>query len=160
MRISDWSSDVCSSDLRRLALDAFILGNRKTARRPDELVTAIIVPKPSGRARSRFLKLGARKYLVISIVRVATLLDLDDDGRVAKARVAVGSCAARAHRLPAVEAALAGQPFDPELLARVGDEQLGPLNPIDDIRGSADYRREAAVTLIRHSLAALLEETA
>src|SRR3546814_14527347 len=83
---------------------------------------------------------------------VATLLDLDDDGRVAKARVAVGSCAARAHRLPAVEAALAGQPFDPELLARVGDEQLGPLNPIDDIRGSADYRREAAVTLIRHSL--------
>src|SRR3546814_6369848 len=96
MRISDWSSDVCSSDLRRLALDAFILGNRKTARRPDELVTAIIVPKPSGRARSRFLKLGARKYLVISIVMVATLLDLDDDGRVAKARVAVGSCAARA----------------------------------------------------------------
>src|SRR3546814_5531922 len=119
MRISDWSSDVCSSDLnlcnaspaadgvppllaleaevelasrdglRRLALDAFILGNRKTARRPDELVTAIIVPKPSGRARSRFLKLGARKYLVISIVMVATLLDLDDDGRVAKARVAV-----------------------------------------------------------------------
>src|SRR3546814_9872608 len=91
---------------------------------------------------------------------VATLLDLDDDGRVAKARVAVGSCAARAHRLPAVEAALAGQPFDPELLARVGDEQLGPLNPIDDIRGSADYRREAAVTLIRHSLSELLEETA
>src|SRR3546814_14040984 len=82
LRISYWSSDVCSSDLaleaevelasrdglRRLALDAFILGNRKTARRPDELVTAIIVPKPSGRARSRFLKLGARKYLVISIV--------------------------------------------------------------------------------------------
>src|SRR3546814_1303490 len=90
LRISYWSSDVCSSDLaleaevelasrdglRRLALDAFILGNRKTARRPDELVTAIIVPKPSGRARSRFLKLGARKYLVISIVMVATLLDL------------------------------------------------------------------------------------
>src|SRR3546814_19903531 len=130
LRISYWSSDVCSSDLaleaevelasrdglRRLALDAFILGNRKTARRPDELVTAIIVPKPSGRARSRFLKLGARKYLVISIVMVATLLDLDDDGRVATARVAVGSCAARAQRLPAVEAAPAGPPFAPHLL--------------------------------------------
>ena len=143
---------------RRLPLDDFILGNRKTARRADELMTAIIVPKLSERARSRFLKLGARKYLVISIVMVATLIDLDDDGTVAKARVAVGSCAARAHRLPAVEAALAGQPFDGELLARIGEEQLDPLTPIDDLRGSAGYRREAAVALIRRSLAALLSE--
>lgn len=146
--------------VRRLPLDAFILGNRSTARRSDELVTAIIVPKVSGRARSTFLKLGARRYLVISIVMVATLLELDETGTIAKARVAVGSCAARAHRLPAVEAALAGQPFDRELLARVGEEQLDPLAPIDDIRGSAAYRREAAVTLIRCSLAALLDEAA
>jgi len=143
---------------RRLSLDDFILGNRQTARRADELMTAIIVPKPSERARSTFLKLGARKYLVISIVMVATLLDLDERGRIAKARVAVGSCAARAHRLPAVEAALAGQPFDGELLARIGEEQLDPLTPIDDLRGSAGYRREAAVALIRRSLAALLIE--
>src|SRR3546814_19686823 len=90
---------------------------------------------------------------------VVTLLDVGDDGRVSKARVAVGSCAARAHRLPAVEAALAGQPFDPELLARVGDEQFGPLNPIDAIRCSTDYRREAAETLIPSNLAVLLDDT-
>ncbi|MGF1593750.1 MAG: FAD binding domain-containing protein [Kiloniellaceae bacterium] len=146
---------------RRLPLEDFILGNRRTARRPDELVTAILVPKLSERARSTFLKLGARKYLVISIVMVATLVDLDAEGRIVKARVAVGSCAARAHRLPAVEAALAGQPFDRELPARIGPEQLDPLAPIDDIRGSAAYRREAAVTLIRRSLEAqLIEEAA
>jgi CO/xanthine dehydrogenase FAD-binding subunit len=146
---------------RRLALDDFILGNRKTAKRPDELVTALHIPRfsapdSSGGARSAFLKLGARKYLVISIVMVALLVDLDDDGTITKARVAVGSCAARAHRLPAVEAALTGQLFDEDLRARIGEEQLDPLAPIDDIRGTAGYRREAAVALIRRGLDALL----
>lgn len=144
--------------LRLLALGDFILGNRQTAKRPDELVTALVIPKPSERARSTFLKLGARKYLVISIVMVATLLDLDEHGCIAKARVAVGSCAARAHRLPAVEAALAGQAFDADLLPRIGEEQFDPLSPIDDIRGSAGYRREAAVVLTRRSLEALLRQ--
>lgn len=143
---------------RRLRLDDFILGNRSTAKRPHELVTALLLPKPSPRARSTFLKLGARRYLVISIAMAATLLDLDEDGLVATARVAVGACAARALRLPAVEAALVGQPFDDNLAARVGEEQLGSLSPIDDIRGSAAYRREAAVILIRRSLAHLLAE--
>ncbi|GAB4360978.1 MAG: xanthine dehydrogenase family protein subunit M [Kiloniellaceae bacterium] len=145
---------------RRLALDDFILGNRRTAKRPDELVTALQVPAFSPRARSVFLKLGARRYLVISIVMVALLVDLDDDGNVTTARVAVGSCAARAHRLPAVEAALTGQPFDQELTARIGEEQLDPLTPIDDVRGSAAYRRAAAVALIRRGLDALLQQEA
>ncbi|MEQ8356101.1 MAG: FAD binding domain-containing protein [Kiloniellaceae bacterium] len=145
---------------RRVALDDFILGNRETVRRPDELVVALHLPKPSPRARSTFLKLGARRYLVISIVMVALLVDLEADGSVAKARVAVGSCAARARRLPAVEAALRGQAFDGNLVARIGDEQLDPLAPIDDIRGSAAYRRAAAVTLIRRGLEGLLAQDA
>lgn len=143
---------------RRLPLDDFILGNRQTAKRPDELVTALYLPKPSTRALSTFLKLGARKYLVISIAMVATLVDLDAEGVITKARIAVGSCAARAYRLPALEAALQGQAFDQHLLTRVGDEQLAPLTPIDDIRGSADYRRGSALTLIRRSLERLLEQ--
>ena len=145
---------------RRLKLDDFILGNRKTARRPDELVTAIHVPKFSERARSTFLKLGARKYLVISIAMVAVLIDVDDVGEIAKARVAVGSCSAKAVRLPAVEAALTGQGFDADLLPRIGEEQFDPLSPIDDIRATAAFRREAAVTLVRRAVATLLQEAA
>lgn len=148
---------------RRVALDDFILGNRQTAKRSDELAVALHLPKASaphssGGARSTFLKLGARKYLVISIVMVAVVLDFDAAGRVTSARVAVGSCAARAHRLRAVEAALEGQVFDENLPARVGEEQLDPLAPIDDIRGTAAYRREAAVMLIRRALETLLTE--
>lgn len=143
---------------RRLALDDFILGNRKTARRPDELVTAILVPKRMAGARARFEKLGARRYLVISIAMVATTLLLDATKRIAEARVAVGACAARARRLPAVEAVLKGAIFDEDLVARAAEASLEPLTPIDDLRGTAVYRRDAVRTLIRRSLEALLIE--
>ena len=143
---------------RRIALNDFVLGNRQTARRPDELVVALHLPKASEAAQSTFLKLGARKYLVISIAMVALVLDFDADGAVAEARVAVGSCSARAQRLPAVEAALTGQAFDGNLTTRIGEEQFEPLAPIDDIRGTAAYRREAAVLLVQRALEGLLAE--
>src|SRR5476651_2764835 len=82
---------------RRLALSQFITGNRRTMLAPGELLVAIHVPKPAHAARSAFLKLGARRYLVISIAMAAVTLEIDS-GRVAAARVAVGACSAVAQR--------------------------------------------------------------
>jgi CO/xanthine dehydrogenase FAD-binding subunit len=140
---------------RSLGIAEFVLGNRRTARRPSELVTALIVPKPRHAARATFLKLGARKYLVISIVMVGAVLETTREGRVAAARIAVGACSAAACRLPALEAALAGRPLDAELAHHVVPDHLAPLAPIDDVRGTAAYRRDAAVTLVRRAIAAL-----
>ena len=151
----DASVELASADgVRVLPLDDFILGNRKTARRPDELVTAILVPKPAHAARASFLKLGARKYLVISIVMAAGLLEVKE-GRVAAARIAVGACSAVAQRLPALEAALVGQPAGPGLAGLAAGEHLAGLAPIDDIRADAGYRREAALVLVKRCLAEL-----
>jgi CO/xanthine dehydrogenase FAD-binding subunit len=141
---------------RRLPVSAFVTGNRKTARRADELVTALLVPKPKHAARSTFLKLGARKYLVISIVMIAGVIEVADR-RVAAARLAVGSCSAAARRLPALEAALRGQPLDPVLADVARAEHLAPLSPIDDIRGTAAYRRDAALTLLQRALRELAQ---
>ena len=106
---------------------------------------------PRTRPRSAFLKLGARRYLVISIAMAAATLEIDD-GRVAAARIAVGACSAVAQRLPALEAALVGAPLDARLADRVDAAHLAPLSPIDDVRGSAAYRRDAVVTLLRRLL--------
>lgn len=62
------------SGMRRMALAEFIVGNRKTQRRGDEILTAVIVPREMDDAASVFLKLGARRYLVISIVMVAAVV--------------------------------------------------------------------------------------
>ncbi len=101
-----------ASGTRQVKVGDFVTGNRRTLRRPDELVTAILVPKPRHKARSGFVKLGARRYLVISIVMAAGVVETTADDNVAAARIAVGACSAVAQRLPALESALVGRRFD------------------------------------------------
>jgi CO/xanthine dehydrogenase FAD-binding subunit len=149
---------------RRLPLAAFLLGNRHTARRPDELLTAIVVPFRSPRARSRFLKLGARRHLVISIAMVAVACDFDTAGRLTHCGIAVGACGPTARRLPTLEAALRllVRSALPEALERhigpdapdhLREAALAPLAPLDDVRGTAAYRLDATATMIRRAVA-------
>jgi len=134
-------------------LSHFIVGNRRIMLEPTEMVTALLVPKPQGRrAASHFLKLGSRRYLVISIVMVAAMAEIAEDGIVARARVAVGACSEVAQRLPALEDALAGRAFGPGLGQVAEAAHLAPLAPIADVRGSAEYRRDAALTVVRRTL--------
>jgi CO/xanthine dehydrogenase FAD-binding subunit len=141
---------------RRLPVAEFVTGSRAIRRRPEEMVTAIIVPKPQREARSTFLKLGARKYLVISIVMVAAVVEIGDDQTVARARIAVGSCSVVAQRLPALEAELAGRKLDAGLSDLARPEHLASLSPIDDVRGAAAYRRDAALTIVKRAIGELV----
>lgn len=143
------------NSIRRLAIPEFILGNRRTALGEGELVTAICIQKRSPAARSSFQKLGARRYLVISIAMVAIVLDVDDSGKINHARVAVGSCSEVAQRLPTLEAALIGGLINDELGMFITSDALSPLSPIGDIRADANYRMTAAHNLIRRALADL-----
>lgn len=138
---------------RRQPLSDFILGNRKTALGADELVTAIRVPKAAGTGRSAFEKLGARRYLVISIAMVAARIAVDASGNVEAAAIAVGSCSPVAMRLTELETALVGRPADATLARAVEPRHLASLSPIDDVRASAAYRREAAREIVARAIA-------
>jgi CO/xanthine dehydrogenase FAD-binding subunit len=140
---------------RSVALEDFITGNRETVQRADEMVTAIRVPKRAGPAAATFLKLGGRRYLVISIVMVSALIETADDGTVAAARIAVGACAPVARRLRELETALVGRALSPALAEVATAAHLAGLTPIDDVRGTASYRLDAALTLVRRALAEL-----
>jgi CO/xanthine dehydrogenase FAD-binding subunit len=142
----------------RVPIGAFVTGNRRTIRSPDELVTGLLVPSPlpGTSVRSTFEKLGSRAYLVISIAMVAAIAEIGPDGRIARARVAVGACSEVAQRLPELEAALAGLPAAPASADVVAASQLAGLTPIDDVRGTAGYRGGAALTLVRRALATVL----
>ncbi|MGC2197801.1 MAG: xanthine dehydrogenase family protein subunit M [Terriglobales bacterium] len=148
---------VSRAGTRRLRLGEFIVGNRKTARRPDEMLARVIVPRGLDDARSAFLKLGSRRYLVISIVMVAAVVQVNGAGRVAQARIAVGSCSAVAKRLLALEKDLVGARTASGLGEFVGPEHIAPLSPINDVRATAAYRRDAAVTLVKRALQACVE---
>lgn len=146
-----------ATGMRRMPLEQFITGNRKTSRAQHEILAAVLIPRRIENARSSFVKLGARRYLVISISMVAVVIQSDEAGRVTEARVAVGSCSARAQRLRELEMHLVGKPADGGIADVVKAEHLAPLSPIDDIRATAEYRRDASLTLVRRALQACVE---
>ena len=139
---------------REIPLEEFLTGNRRTCLRPGELMTAIVIPAPATGTRTTFLKLGARRYLVISIAMVAACLELKD-GRIHDARLAVGACSEVAQRLTGLETrlqgALAGEAPD-----MVRDEDFASLSPLDDVRASAPYRRHGARVLVRRAIDSLV----
>lgn len=144
---------------RILPLEHFILGVRRTDRAPDELVTAIRIPHWNSSSISRFSKLGARTYLLISIAMLAVTLELDKEGRILQARVAVGSCSPVAVRLAQLESELTGQLMsDTSLATRCSTEHLACLSPIDDVRATAEYRLLAAEEMLRRVITELQQQ--
>ena len=143
---------ISTAGARRVPLSKFIVGNRKTVRHADEILAAVIVPCTIDNAKSVFLKLGARRYLVISIAMVAVVMKTDNNGTIADARVAVGSCSVTAQRLVALERELIGVGAQAGISSLVRLDHLSALTPIDDVRATATYRRDAALILVSRAL--------
>jgi CO/xanthine dehydrogenase FAD-binding subunit len=140
------------SGTRCLPLSDFLTGPRRTALGSGEILTAVTIPAWALAGGSAFLKLGARRHLVISIAMVAARV-VPRNGLVADAALAVGACSAVAVRLPGVETALAGAPLA-QAAERIDDAAVAAaLSPLDDLRGTAGYRVQAAAELLRRAIA-------
>ncbi|WP_284154817.1 FAD binding domain-containing protein [Algicella marina] len=143
---------------RVLPLSEFITGPREVALAEGEMVTALIVPSQANSLKSAFEKLGARRYLVISIAMVAVAARVED-GRLRDLRIAVGACSPVARRLTGLERALAGTAVaDLSGLEVVTGRHLDALTPLDDIRGTGKYRLSAVPELVTRSVKRLIEE--
>ncbi|MBN9675806.1 FAD binding domain-containing protein [Salipiger bermudensis] len=136
------------SGMRRMPLSDFITGPRATKLVPGEILTALFIPEATG--QGAFLKLGARRYLVISIAMISAVVEMECD-TVKSARLAVGACSPVARRLPTLEATLAGKTIAQAEQAAL-DYGYPELSPIDDVRAGAGYRREAVATLVARAL--------
>ena len=137
---------------RTLKLADFYSGFRQTVLRPDELLLAIRIPALDEYQRGVFLKLGLRRAQAISVVDVAAVLWRDRDERVVDARITLGSVAATIIRVPAAEQFLLGKRLTAETIAQAGRLASGAATPIDDVRGSAEYRNEMVKILVARAL--------
>jgi carbon-monoxide dehydrogenase medium subunit len=143
---------------REVPLAAFLLGPGETARRPDELVTAVRFAPLGGRSATAFLKAGRRRAMEISVACVAVRLTLEAGGdRCAQARIALGAVAPTTVRAVEAERLLEGQPLTPERLRAAGRAAAAECRPITDVRASADYRRLLVATLVPRALARCLD---
>jgi carbon-monoxide dehydrogenase medium subunit len=126
---------------REVALHDFVLGRRQTARLPDELVIGFELDIASRRTADAFEKVGRRSAMEISIVSVASRMTLSEDSRVEDVRIAVGSVGPKAFRARRAEKLMIGEILSPELIEEAAEAVLNDSSPIDDVRGSRNYRR-------------------
>ena len=135
---------------RTVNVSDFWTGYRQTARQPDELVLRLVVPLMAGR-RVRFRKVGTRRAQAISKVVMAVAWRMD--GEVWRdVRVALGSVAATPIRVTAAEALLEGSTGDETTADLAAVAISAAISPIDDVRSTADYRREVTGRILHRLL--------
>jgi CO/xanthine dehydrogenase FAD-binding subunit len=139
--------------IRRVPLADFLVGVRKTLRRPDELLTAVRIPvPPAPGSASHFQKVGLRKADAISVLSAAVAVTCDAAGRCAAARIALGALAPRPLRATAAEDLLIGEKLTQATIIEAAHLAGDATCPINDIRGSADYRRQVTEVIVRRLL--------
>jgi len=139
---------------RTVQLEELILGPRKTILRNDELLAAIKVPAPPARSGAAYARFGLREANSIAVAGVAVALALNDDQTVRSARIALCAVAPVPKLAKAAARLLVGRVLDEGICAQAAAAAMDEAEPISDLRGSADYRRELVATLTRRALAA------
>lgn len=142
-----------SSGERTVSLDDFFRGPGQTVIEPDEILTGIVLETPPSYSGAAYIKLGLRKALEISLVNVAAFISLDgQNGPIKTSRIVLGAVAPVPIRATAAEQVLLAEKPGDDLFKRAGEAAAGDSKPIDDFRGSAEYRRAMVEVLTRRAL--------
>jgi carbon-monoxide dehydrogenase medium subunit len=151
--ISDTQVELVSAGGRRqLPLDQFVVGRRRTARRPDELVKSMTLEPIGPRSGETYVKLGRRHAMEVAIVGVAVRLTFETDGKVGDVRIALGSVAPKPFRCTDAETCLRGSRLDARNVREAADLLATSAEPIDDARATARYRRRVLPALLTQAL--------
>jgi CO/xanthine dehydrogenase FAD-binding subunit len=149
-----WANIMSPSGVKRYGLCDFFLGPRRTRLEKDEILFSVSVPliekKRNGQS---FLKLGKRKAVSIAIASCAVVVTLDESlRRFAEARISLGSVAPTPIRAVKAEGFLRGKLVGVAEMEKAAGLAREECDPIDDIRGSAGYRKEMVGVLVRRGL--------
>lgn len=137
---------------RFVPINEFFVGVNKTLRQPDELLISIRWQIPSKKSAGGFEKIGLRKGMVCSIISTSIQVEIDDLQKVSCSRIALGAVAPRPIRSYQAEDYLIGKILTEAVIMEAGRLASESSRPIDDIRGSADYRRKMSDVLVRRLL--------
>jgi CO/xanthine dehydrogenase FAD-binding subunit len=138
---------------REIAVEDLPTGPGRTGLGAGEIVVAIRLPARPAGGGDAYLRLIPRTEMDIAVVGVGAALVLDAGGLCTAARIAIGAAAPTALLVKDAGAALVGTRLDDAALDRMADAVMAACRPIDDKRGSADYRIAMAAVLARRTVA-------
>jgi len=142
---------------RVISMDEFYTGFKKTALQPGEIVTDILIPAKKENEHSAYCKHAVRKAMDLAIVGVAANLTVE--GRVVKdARIVLGAVAVTAIRSPKAEAELIGNALTEEVIAKASVAAMEDCRPIDDVRASAEYRKDMVRVFTKRAIQKAMED--
>lgn len=136
---------------RTIALKDFYTGVRKTVMQADEMLVDISFPAMTKTQRSAFIKLALRRAQAISLVDVALLLDFKSD-TVKSASITLGAVTPIITHATKAEKFLVGKKLTDKNIAQAAELAIKSATPIDDVRGSANYRREMVRVITKRGL--------
>jgi CO/xanthine dehydrogenase FAD-binding subunit len=137
---------------RTVPLDEFFLGPNKTVLEPGELMTEILV-RPTGKGEgSAYAKVGRRAALTLAVLNTAARVKVDGQGNCSEVIIAVGAAAPKPLRAHKAEAALTGKALTEENIDKAAEAASKEIKPIDDVHGTAWYRRKLTKVLVGRCL--------
>ena len=141
---------------RRIPIEDFFVGPRKTSMQPHELLIDIFIPKKNLGKPSSFYKFGLRKGQALALVNAAAALELIN-GEITFPRIALGAVAPTPLRAIKAEELLEGQKPNKELITKAAEIAVAECKPIDDFRASLKYRQHLIRTLTQRVITRSLE---
>ena len=151
----------CDAQFRLLSIqgekivtaEEFFIGPKKTILEPAQLLTQIILPLPSERTYGSWIKIGKRKALIIATITLALVVEMAEDNKTVKdVRTCLGSVAPTPIEIKEVKKKMAGKSFDQLDFNQLGQIVEDKISPIDDIRGTREYRKDVAKKIMIKAL--------
>lgn len=136
---------------RSIPVEQIATGPGKTSLASGEIVVAFLLPKRPARSADAYLRLIPRTEMDIAVAGAGVNLTLNEDGTIADARVGIGAVAPTALVLDAAPGILVGTKLDEATLAKLAEAAGAAARPIDDKRGTVDYRRKVVGVLAKRA---------
>jgi len=136
-----------------ISAEEFFIGPKKTILEPAQLLIQIILPLPSERTYGSWIKIGKRKALIIATITLALVVEMAEDNKTVKdVRTCLGSVAPTPIEIKEIREKMIGKKFNQLDFNQLGQIVEDKISPIDDIRGTREYRKDVAKNIMINAL--------
>jgi len=136
-----------------VSAEGFFLGPKKTILKPEQLLSKIIIPIPEQNTYSSWIKIGKRKALIVATVSLALVLKMSEDNKIIKeVKVCLGSVAPTPFEIMEIREKMVGRQFNQLDFNELGQLVEDRISPIDDIRGTKEYRQDVTKNIMINAL--------